>query len=101
MVNSSNEAPRQASANQDAPPSSAQRKLKLTDGRLSATVFTKAKGQGQVHQFIVPERAYRSADEKSWTNTHLLHEEDLLPMAALLTRLYSELRHQAHPGDET
>ncbi|MCA9111901.1 MAG: hypothetical protein KDA52_18250 [Planctomycetaceae bacterium] len=100
MVNTSHEAQRPASPEQDAHTSPAQRALKLTDGRLSATVFTKPKGKGQVHRFIIPERAYRNADEKTWTNTHLLHEEDLLPMAALLTRTYQRLRHQEQTGEQ-
>ncbi|MCA9078192.1 MAG: hypothetical protein KDA93_24395 [Planctomycetaceae bacterium] len=94
MVQPSSEAPRPASSNEDAHTSSAERRLKLSDGRLSCTVFAKTRGKDKVHLFVIPERAYRDDEKKGWKNTHLLHEEDLLPMAALLTRTYHELRHK-------
>ena len=106
MVKSSDEAQRPASRNEDADTSSARRQLRLQDGGLSVTVFTKLpgkSGQGEkTHTFIVPERAYRDGDDK-WVNTHLLHIEDLLPMARLLIGTYDRLRQsesETGPADK-
>jgi len=92
MVQPNDEAKRPASNNEDATPS-ARSSFKLKDGPLSVTVFAKSKGKGEVHLFVVPERAYRNKDKK-WVSTHLLHEEDLLRMSLLLMRTYAQLRHK-------
>jgi hypothetical protein len=65
--------------------------LRLRDGCLSVTLFSRENAKKEKSYFLVPERSYRDADQK-WVSTHLLHPEDLLPMSLLLQRAYSELR---------
>jgi len=88
-----------ASDSQQGAKSSAERKLKIQDGLRSVSVFNRSRDDGAKHQFVVPERAYRDKNKKL-VNTHILHEEDLLPMAALLVRVYEMLRHQQEEADE-
>jgi len=90
MVPSSKEAQRPA-PEQDAPTSSAERKFSLRDGVLTVTLFSKPRSKGGESQFVIPERSYRDESNK-WVNTHILHVEDLLPMAQLLTDAYRQLR---------
>ena len=78
--------------NQDATsPARSVPELRLRDGCLSVTLFSRENAKKEKSYFIVPERSYRDADQK-WVTTHLLHPEDLLPMSLLLQRAYSDLR---------
>jgi len=92
MGSSHDEAKRPASNKQDNT-SQATPSFKLKDGPLSATVFARSKGKDEVHLFIVPERAYRNKDQE-WVSTHILHQDDLLPMSLLLMKVYARMRHQ-------
>lgn len=94
MVPSQNGAQRPASQQQDATTPSAQPQLKLRDGTLTVTVFSKPNPKGDAQLFVVPERAYRDANKK-WQTTHLLHPDDLLRMSALLQETYARLRQTA------
>lgn len=98
MGSSHDEAKRPASQNEDAT-SSAKPSFKLRDGPLSVSVFAKSKAKGEVHLFVVPERAYRDKD-KNWVSTHILHEEDLLRMSLLLMNTYARLRHKSDTAND-
>jgi hypothetical protein len=102
MGSSHDEAKRSASNNQDATPP-AKPSFKLKDGALSVTVFARSTGKDDVQLFVVPERAYRNKD-KQWVSTHILHQDDLLPMSLLLMKVYSQMRHKrddSKTDDET
>ncbi|MEZ5942907.1 MAG: hypothetical protein R3C18_16060 [Planctomycetaceae bacterium] len=98
MAHANDEASRPASPQSDA--TSSAPSFKLKDGPLSVSVFAKSKGQGEVHLFVVPERAYRNKD-KQWVSTHILHEEDLLRMSLLLMKTYAQLRHKTEEGSSS
>jgi hypothetical protein len=76
---------------QDAPTPRSVPEVKLRDGLLTVTVFSRSGAKKENQWFVVPERSYRN-DKSEWVATHLLHPEDLLPMSLLLQRAYSELR---------
>ena len=65
--------------------------LKLRDGTLSVSVFSKDRPQGDPYSVIVPERAYKDKAGK-WINTSTLYEGDLLQMAFLLMQTHAKLR---------
>ena len=65
--------------------------LRLRDGCLTVTVFSREGTKKEKNYFIVPERSYRGAKQE-WQTTHLLHPKDLLPMSLLLQRAYNDLR---------
>lgn len=65
--------------------------LKLRDGRLSVTIFSRTTAAEEKQWFVVPERSYRN-EQRQWQSTHVLHPDDLLAMALLLQRAYSEHR---------
>lgn len=90
MVDRPQEGERPAPA-QDAPTGKSVPEIKLRDGLLTVTVFSRTTAKKVKQLFVVPERSYRN-DQEQWVTTHLLHPEDLLPMALLLQRAYSELR---------
>lgn len=92
MSTSHNEAKRPASSQQDAT-SSAKPSFKLKDGALTVTVFVRNKDTDDQQVFIVPERVYRNK-ENEWASTHILHQDDLLPMSHLLAKAYSRMRVQ-------
>jgi hypothetical protein len=73
------------------PPAKSVPELKLRDGSLTVTVFSRETGSKEKNLFVVPERSYRNAKQE-WVTTHLLHPEDLLPMSLLLQRAYNDLR---------
>lgn len=77
---------------QDAtPPAKSVPEIKLRDGLLSVTVFSRSVDKKEKQYFIVPERSYRN-DASEWVTTHLLHPEDLLPMSLMFQKAYSDLR---------
>ncbi|MDP1798863.1 MAG: hypothetical protein Q8K78_15320 [Planctomycetaceae bacterium] len=65
--------------------------MKLRDGRLTVTLFSRSGADGEKQWFVVPERSYRN-EQRQWKSTHVLHPDDLLSMALLLQRVYSEHR---------
>jgi hypothetical protein len=65
--------------------------LKLRDGTLSVSVFSKDRPQGDPYHVIVPERAYKDKSGK-WVNTSTLYEGDLLQMALLLMQTHTRLK---------
>lgn len=65
--------------------------LKLRDGTLSVSVFSKERDKGDPYSVIVPERAYKDKAGK-WINTSTLYEGDLLQMALLLQQVHARLR---------
>ena len=73
------------------PPAKSVPEIKLRDGLLSVTVFSRSVDKKEKQYFVVPERSFRN-DASEWITTHLLHPEDLLPMSLLLQRAYSDLR---------
>lgn len=75
--------------------------LKLQDGALSLSCFSKArKAGGDEYVFAIPERAYKSKDGQ-WVNTSTLHVDDLLPMAFLLMQAHGRIRSKIeHAGKE-
>lgn len=90
MVDRPQEGERPAPA-QDAPIGKSVPEVKLRDGLLAVTIFSRTTAKKVKQLFVVPERSYRD-DKEQWVKTHILHPEDLLPMALLLQRAYSELR---------
>jgi len=76
---------------QDAPTGKSVPEIKLRDGLLTVTVFSRTTAKKVKQLFVVPERSYRN-DQEQWVTTHLLHPEDLLPMSLLLQRAYSDMR---------
>jgi len=89
MVHST-EGSRPASS-QDAASSKSVPELKLRDRRLTVTMFSRTTADGEKQWFVVPERSYRN-EQRAWQSTHVLHPDDLLAMALLLQRTYSEHR---------
>ena len=65
--------------------------LKLRDGTLSVSVFSKERDKGDPYSVIVPERAYKDKSGK-WINTSTLYEGDLLQMSLLLQQIHARLR---------
>jgi hypothetical protein len=65
--------------------------LKLRDGTLSVSVFSKERAGAESYNVIVAERAYKDKSGK-WVNTSVLYEGDLLQMALLLTQTYGRLK---------
>jgi len=65
--------------------------LKLRDGTLSISVFSKERDKGDPYSVVVPERAYKDKSGK-WINTSTLYEGDLLQMAFLLMQTHARLR---------
>lgn len=96
MVQSS-EGPRPASSQDAAPPKSVP-ELKLRDGRLTVTLFSRTTADEEKQWFVIPERSYRD-EKREWQSTHVLHVDDLLPMALLLQRAYGE--HRVKNADES
>jgi hypothetical protein len=87
----SREGSRPASSQDATPSAKSVPELKLRDGRLTVTLFSRTTGEGDTQWFAVPERSYRDSQQE-WVSTHTLHPDDLLPMAQLLQQLYSEHR---------
>ena len=65
--------------------------LKLRDGTLTVSVFSKQNAKGDPYSVIVPERAYKDREGK-WVNTSTLYEGDLLQMSKLLAETHGQLR---------
>ena len=65
--------------------------LKLRDGTLSVSVFSRERDKGDPYSVIVPERAYKDKSGK-WINTSTLYESDLLQMSLLLQQIHARLR---------
>lgn len=85
-------------SSQDAVSAKSVPELKLRDGRLSVTIFSRTNTDQEQQWFVVPERSYRN-EKREWQSTHVLHPDDLLPMALLLQRAYSE--HRVKATDES
>ena len=65
--------------------------LKLRDGTLTVSVFSKQSTKGDPYSVIVPERAYKDK-AGNWVNTSTLYEGDLLQMSKLLAETHGQLR---------
>lgn len=64
--------------------------LKVRDGALSVSAFSKARDKGDSYIFIVAERAYKKGE--TWVNTSTLHVDDLLSMAFLMMQVHAKLK---------
>ena len=72
--------------------------LKVRDGALSVSVFSRARSKGDPYVFAVPERAYKK--DEDWVNTSTLHVDDLLPMAFLLMQTHARLKTKTETNKE-
>jgi len=88
----------QRPASQKDATSSAKPVLKLRDGSLNLTVFSKetvSRGKAREHSFVVLERSFQRDD--AWQSTNLLHVEDLLAAAEMLRLAYLKVRDPVQP----